>query len=198
MPPTLGETADPTIVGATDILTLAVLLILGVVGAASVYRAMQRPRIVLTEVEPGTWRARRRDVVLYLVSIPFLVTAWDLFLILVLVIGANTLSARQIMVVASAVIVAVRVLAHVTRELSHELAKSIPLTLVTLVLINGQLRSSDSVASVFGDFARTVESGPAGWLLPLGDVVITTCWYWLGVRWLAARGRTVPGTAGAR
>lgn len=190
----LASAAKPSpVIGATDILGYVVLIVLAMWVAVIVYRSIQRPRIVLTEEQPGVWRARRRDVVQYLLSIPFLLSLWAGSLIFILVIGTNNLTGREIEAVAAAVVIAARLFAHISPERSHELAKTVPLTLVTLVLISGSIRDFASMGSVFDEFLRTQLTWPATFLMVGMELLFTALWYWVGVRWLWPRGRNVPG-----
>lgn len=180
-------------VGALDILAQAGLIVVAMWIAVMVYRSIQKPRIRLTEVEPGVWRAHRRDVVQYLLSIPFLLMLWSGSLVLILVVGTNSLTGREIEAVASAVVIAARFFAHLSPERSHELAKTVPLTLVTLVLISGSMRDLGSMQALFDDFSRTELSWSATGLVLGAELLFTATWYWLGVRFLWLRGYNVPG-----
>lgn len=188
-----GTLADANTVGALDILVQAAVIAVAMWIAVLVYRSIQRPRIVLTEVEEGVWRARPRDVVQYLVSIPFLLVLWSGSLVVILVIGTNNLTGREIEAVASAVVIAARFFAHLSPERSHELAKTVPLTLVTLVLISGSMRDLQSMNALIEDFDRTELSWSATLLVLGAELLFTTTWYWLGVRVLWPRGYNVPG-----
>lgn len=190
---TLGAATGSPVVGASDILGYVVLIVLAMWVAVIVYRSIQKPRIVLTEVAPGEWRALRRDVVQYLLSIPFLLALWSGSLIFILVIGTNNLTGHEIEAVAAAVVISARLFAHISPERSHELSKTVPLTLVTLVLISGSVRDLQTMASIFDEFVRTELTWPATFLLLGAELLVTLLWYWLGVRTLWPRGRDVPG-----
>jgi len=180
-------------VTAPEIILLTVTIIAAMFVAVAGYRAMQHPRIVLTQVSEGQWRARRRDVIQYLVSIPFLLVAWYLFLLLILLSGNNWLNGAESLIVATSVIAAARVLAHISPERSHELAKSVPLTLVTLLLISGGLRGPKEIVAILDQWVHTDISGPAQALLLICELGTTALWYWVGVRYLWSRGFRVPG-----
>jgi hypothetical protein len=190
---TTAAASPPTVLGATDILDYVVLIVLAMWIAVIVYRSIQRPRIVLTEVADGEWRARRRDVVQYLISIPFLLLLWTASLVFILVVGTNNLSGFEIQAVASAVVIAARLFAHVSPERSHELSKTVPLTLVTLVLISGSVRDFETMGAVLDEFARTELTWPATFTVLWAELLFTALWYWVGVRWLWPKGRNVPG-----
>jgi hypothetical protein len=190
---TSASVSPTAVVGATDILSVVALILVAMYIAVLVYRSIQRPRIVLTEESPGVWRAHRREVILYLVSIPFLLMLWTASLVTILVISTNNLTGPEIQIVASAVVIAARIFAHISPERSHELSKTVPLTLVTLVLISGSVRELSSMEALFGELERTDLTWGATSVVLLAELVITTLWYWVGVRWLWPRGRNVPG-----
>jgi hypothetical protein len=190
---TIAAAAPSTVVGATDILSIVALIVIAMYIAVVVYRSIQKPRIVLTEVAPGVWRARRRDVIQYLISIPFLLVLWSASLVFILVVGTNNLTGQEIEMVASAVVIAARLFAHISPERSHELSKTVPLTLVTLVLISGSVRDIASMSALFDQFSRTELTWPATLLVLGAELLFTGLWYWVGVRWLWPRGRNVPG-----
>lgn len=190
---TLAAATTETVVGAEDIIGIAALLVIAMLAAVTSYRGMQRPRLVLTETDPGVFRAARADVVRYLVAIPFLLIGWNFVLIIVLIIAANDLTGDRIVVVAAAIVLAARVFAHLSPERSHELAKTVPLTLVTLVLISGGIRDATSLENIADEFARTSYTPQALLLLLAAELVVTALWYWVGVRWWWPRGHDVPG-----
>lgn len=190
---TLAAATGDAIVGAEDVLSIALLLVIAMLAAVASYRGMQRPRIVLTQIGSETFRAGRGDVLRYLVSIPFLLMSWNLVLSIVLIVAANELSGDRIVVVSAAVVLAARVFAHISPERSHELAKTVPLTLVTLVLITGGIRSEASLDNIADEFARTSYTPQAIVLLLAAELVVTAAWYWFGVRWWWPRGHDVPG-----
>lgn len=179
-------------VTATDVIEMVLWLVVAMVIAVLVYRGMQRPRLRLVPTDAG-WRTTVRDVVLYVATAPLMVTAWFFFFVTILVIGTNDLTGDRIIVVAMAVVIASRVFAHVWHEAAHELAKTVPLTLVALILIAGGLRSDTSLETIGTELDETGISGPALLMLLFVDYVFTLAWYWIGVRWWHRRGHRVPG-----
>lgn len=173
----------------TEVLGWAALLIVAVVGVIVMYRGMQRPRLTL-RYSDGAWRADRRAVAYYLASIvPLLLLWWTFFLVAVSLI--TTLDARSVGVVSAAIVVAVRVLAHVWTEAAHELAKTVPLTLVVLLLVNRDV----STAGLAGlrDPGEVQTSQSFGLIVLVAELLAVTAWYRIGVRILAPRGWRVPG-----
>lgn len=186
------STANENIVGASDLLAMAVLIILATVSAVLVYRSMQRPRLAIYSAD-GRWRTHPRHVLIYVISVPFLVLFWWLVLFFILLFTNTPLDGLQTIAITGSIILAVRILAHVWREPAHELGKSIPLTLITLVLISGGLRDPDSLNEVVDQAAMVDITLPALALLVMADWVITALWYFIGVQWLASEQVRVPG-----
>jgi hypothetical protein len=190
----LAQQAPRSLVGASDILTFVVIIVVSMFAIVASYHAMQRPRLVLTETPDGRWRAGRRDIVQYVISMPVLLLLWAAGLELILVFTNNGLSGQQITVVAMAIVISVRIWAHISREHAHELAKSVPLTIVTLLIVTSTgWRSTDQLQETLDQWTSTELTGPALALLVLTEFVICAVWYWVGTRWLHPRGRNVPG-----
>ena len=183
---------DWTRVTATDVFLYAVLIAVAAVFSVVVYRGMQRPRLAVRRLDKGL-RATRRDVIRYALTIPPLLVWWWFFFVVVLFISANRLSVFEMLEISGAVVLASRMLAHVWREPAHELSKTIPLTIVTLVLVAGGIRDDDAWDDYFQQLQDLDVTGQALLLLILADYTMTALWYWIGVRWLAAKGRRVPG-----
>ncbi|MFN8157256.1 MAG: hypothetical protein U0R68_07550 [Candidatus Nanopelagicales bacterium] len=179
-------------VHAGDVLVRVAILVVAMLASVAAYHAMQRPRLVVSEVEPGLWRAKRRDVVQYVISIPWLLLLWMAGLELVLVFTNNGLSGPDVSAIAVAIVIAVRILAHVLHEHAHELAKTVPLTIVTLWVITANgLRSFDD--ATFTDWNRTALTGPTELLLVGTEFVVCALWYWVGVRWWWPKGHDLIG-----
>ncbi len=181
-------------VHATDVLIKVAILVASMLVSVAAYHAMQRPRLLVSEVERGVWRARRRDVVKYALSIPWLLLLWMAALELVLVFTNNGLNGIEVSVVAVSIVIAVRIFAHVLHEHAHELAKTVPLTIVTLWVITANgLRSLEDLNRTFTDWDRTTLSGPTEVLLVGTEFVVCALWYWVGVRWWWPRGHDLIG-----
>jgi hypothetical protein len=124
---------------------------------------------------------------------PFLLGVWVTWLFLILLFGVNNLSGDMIVEVACAVVLASRTLAHISLDHAHELAKSVPLTLVTLVIIGGGLRNPEALKAILTQMQSTPVSIEVYAALFASELTLTAGWYWIGVRWLALRGWRVPG-----
>jgi hypothetical protein len=189
-----GTTRNDLFVHAGDVLELVAVLVVAMVAIVLAYRAMQRPRLVLHETAPGRYRARRRDFWQYVVSAPFLMMLWMGALEVILLFTNNALTATEIGVVAVAIVVAVRLFAHVSHEHAHELAKSIPLTIVTLLIVTSNgWRSGAEFDRTLQDWVRTSTTGATDLVLVGSEFAIAALWYWVGVRWWYVRGHDVPG-----
>jgi hypothetical protein len=183
-----------SIVSAPEVLTFVAVLLVSMLAIVAAYHAMQRPRLVLHEVTPVQWRARRRDFWQYVVSMLVLIPLWTAGLQIILLFTNNGLTGQEISAISLSIVLAVRVLAHVSREHAHELAKSIPLTIVTLLIVTSSgWRTGSAFDSTLHDWLNTQLSGPASIIVLVGEFVIAAVWYWLGVRWWYPRGHDVPG-----
>lgn len=190
----VGTASSDLLVHAGDVLELVAVLVVAMVAIVLAYRAMQRPRLVLHETAPGRYRARRRDFWQYVVSAPLLMMLWMGALEVILLFTNNALSATEIGAVAVAIVVTVRLFAHLSHEHAHELAKSIPLTIVTLLIVTSNgWRSGAEFDRTLHDWMNTSTTGPTDLVLVGSEFVIAALWYWVGVRWWYVRGHDVPG-----
>ncbi len=176
--------------GAQSLLGWASLLIACTCLVVVVYHSMQKPRLGLTPTESG-WVARPREIVLYLLTIPILLFVWWVLLAGALTVTPTKLTASGVIAVSGGIVVAVRVLAHIWAEPGHELAKSIPLTLITILIVT---QSPNPNLSELADQVADVEVTRTAYGAVLGvELVVTALWYFVGVRYLARRGVSVVG-----
>jgi hypothetical protein len=171
----------------TEITPLDVLFWAALIGVAAwiaylVYRSMDHPRLVLTPTPDGP-RARRRDVFLYVVTIPLLTLAWWVFFFAVLLINANEINAAQVVIFPIALVIAIRTLAFVAPHAAHELAKVIPIALVAFVILDGNIRPVDDLGEMVDSLDALDVTDGALLLLFLFDYVLTAIWYWGWIRW---------------
>lgn len=144
-----------------------------------VYRSMQKPRLYLTEAEPGgkpfaTWQSFVR----YVILIPIMLAIWMGALMLILTIAAEGRSAEEIALASAAVIGAVRILAHITPEGSHELGKTVPLAVLSIILL-GASADPNSWDERFNDLDRNADVLDYQYFtLLILDLVVTALWYW--------------------
>lgn len=165
------STSWSSVVGYSIGLALVMGLILWV------YRSMQRPRLYLQYRDADqrpvvTWQA----VIRYLVTTSISLFIWMMAIILILTVAAEDRTAEQIVLAATAVIGGSRVLAHVSPEGAHELGKTIPLAVVSIILLGGSPNASSLV-----ELGNEMDAN-AGVLdfyyvaLLLFDFVLTTLW----------------------
>ncbi len=160
----LAETGRSILeVSLSEIVFWTLVIILSAIAAYVVYRAMERPRLRLTETDRGL-RATRRDVIAYAVTIPFLIFGWWLFFWLILLIADTNLDVITLTTIPAAIVLAARVLAHASQPIAHEIAKAVPLTIITLIIITGSLRDEDDLFTLLED-AERVDITWAPWFL---------------------------------
>lgn len=168
---------------------LAVLLL------RAIYRGMQHPRLDLTEhigapptfTTQAFWR--------YAVTPVLLDPLWVISILTILVLASNRgtgIRPGNELIIAAAVIVgASRLLAHVNLEAAHELAKSVPLTVVSLFLILGQTISLKAALVTMLQLLRNIDSLLYYMILiSIFDVAVTSVWFLLvTLRWHRRRQR---------
>jgi len=176
----------PTVIdiGIGEIIGWTVTIVVAAFLAYVVYRAMERPRLRLVGASGGL-RALPRDVVLYAVSIPFLILTWILFFWVILLLADNQLDALGLIVLPASIVVAARVLAHLNSRVAHEVAKIVPLTIITLIILGGQIRDDASFNRIFEQLEPINVTWPALVFVLLVDYALTAGWYWIYVRWWA-------------
>lgn len=161
----------------------------------AIYRGMQRPRLQLEFHADRPPSATRRDVLRYLAT-PFIwIPLWFTVVLSVLLLAANrgeTIRPANELVIAAAVVVGgSRLLAYINLEGAHELAKSVPLTLLSLILISGQTISLEAAFVALFVLAVNIDSlSYYIFLLALWDVLFTFGW-WILVRARWRRSRRV-------
>lgn len=154
-----------------------------------VYRSMQKPRLYLTEAVPGgqpfaTWQSFLR----YIILIPIMLAIWMGALMLILTIAAEGRTAEEIALASAAVIGAVRILAHITPEGSHELGKTVPLAVLSIILL-GASADPSSWDQRLNDLDRNADVLDYQYVtLLVLDVVVTALWYWrMRAKWREER-----------
>jgi len=168
----------------SPILVLSYTLILVVFGILTywMFRAMDHPRLVLTETPDGP-RAKRSDVIKYVISMPFLTLIWVTFLGFILIFSQNELTIVQLSAWPYAIVLAVRFLAFVLPGAAHELAKLVPLALIALLILSGSVRPFLDVIVIIDTIPRMDDSVLTLIVVFTFDYVMTAVWYWGWIRW---------------
>ncbi len=85
----------------------------------------------------------------YVIVLPFLILFWYLFFALTLLLFAEDFSIEKILLLSAAVVGAIRVLAYYKHELSAEIAKLLPLTILGLMILSpGFLNASRIIEAI--------------------------------------------------
>lgn len=180
-----------------------ILAALTVLLLRAIYRGMQHPRLDLTEQPNGPPIMTSRSVWKYLATPVLLDPLWLMAILTILVLAANRgtgIRPGNELIIASAVVVgASRLLAHLNLEAAHELAKSVPLTVVSLFLILGQTISFKAATITMLQLLRNLDSLLYYLvLIAIFDVVVTAIWFALvQLRWHQRR-RREEGTSSRR
>lgn len=186
----LNPHALPAIhLNVSELLTFIIITALVVLVLRATYRGMQRPRIELTDrpTKPPkpTWKAVGR----YLLTPLFLVPLWYFTMLAILLLaagrGVNVRPPEELVMAAAIVVGASRLLAHLNAEGAHELAKTVPLTLVSLVLVSGSLVGWEGLlilTLLIGINIGTLFSELV--VLGVWDILLTLAWViWRRMRW---------------
>jgi len=176
------DTIDITEVTLDTVVTWSIIIGVAAFVAYLVYRSMDHPLLKVTMTPAGP-RVTRRDLILYIIATPVLVSLWWLFFSVVLFANANELNAAQLVIFPIALIIAIRTLAFVAHGAAHELAKVIPIALIAFVILDGNVRSEEETAELFDQVSEIGVSGGALLLLFAYDYLLTAIWYWGWIRW---------------
>jgi hypothetical protein len=109
---------------------------------------------------------------------PLMMLIWMGSLILILSIAADGRTAEDIALAVAAVIGAVRVLAHLTPEGAHELGKTVPLAVLSIILL-GVSTDPTTWDERWTALEASSDALDTQYLtLLVLDVVVTALWYW--------------------
>lgn len=75
----------------------------------------------------------------YLIILPFLVLFWFAILSIFLLLLSESESVNQILIISTAIIAAIRITSYISEDLSKDLAKILPFTVLGLFIINSDL-----------------------------------------------------------
>ncbi len=165
-------------------------LFLGVVGLMILmgiilwaYRSMQHPRLYLAlDPKNGAPTARWQAIVRYVVLTPIMVFFWLWAMLFILTVAADNRSAQALALSAAVVVGAARVLAHISPEGSHELGKTIPLAVLTIILLGGGILNGDAGTNRWAELLEGINENvdvvnTYYYLLVLLDFVVTALWF---------------------
>ena len=147
-----------------------------------VYRAMDHPRLVLTQTPEGP-RATIRNVIQYVVSMPFLVILWWAFFFTVFLINENHINVAQLFIFPSALIISIRALAFLSPVTARELGKVLPVALVAFVILDGAIRSETELEEMWEQIENVDTDFFVIPMVLFADYVFTAIWYWGWIRW---------------
>lgn len=141
------------------------------------YRTMDRPRLPVIREPNRAPRVIWQGVVRYAVMTPVLVTFWMLVLVVLIATVAQQRGPNAVLIAACSVIAGARLLAHVNTEIATELAKTVPIVILSVLIIGGQVvgveRFFETLLDVPVDAADTYFVGLVVW-----DYLLTGLWFW--------------------
>ncbi|MFN8126850.1 MAG: hypothetical protein U0R64_10140 [Candidatus Nanopelagicales bacterium] len=166
---TLAGNAFDVLIVALGMAVLALLLWM-------VYRTMQHPRLPVVRTADRapavTWPGALR----YLLTTPPMVGFWFVIILFLLAAAAGERTPGDVLIAATAVVGGARLLAHFNEEIAHELAKTVPITILGFIIIGGGFAGSDRFSQVWEGLP--VDTFDTYWWGLIGfDVLITAAWF---------------------
>ena len=95
----------------------------------------------------------------YIVILPFLIFFWFAVLAMIILVLSEELAAAQVIVLSAAMVAAIRMLAYYEEDLSKDLAKIFPLTILVLFIISPRFFSLERIISNISEvpgFLKTI------------------------------------------
>lgn len=84
-------------------------------------------------------------IIEYLILMPIFILIWFLILAALLLVVAKTLSVDQILLFSAAIIASVRFAAYINNKMAEDLAKIVPLTILTLAIVGENFFSATTL-----------------------------------------------------
>jgi hypothetical protein len=164
-----------------DVVLFALFMALAATLLWIAYRTMERPRLPVIRTAEAPPRATWTGLLRYAVTIPFLVWFWMAVMFLLLATVSGTRTAATILVISSGVIGGARLLAHINPEIAHELAKSVPIVILGLIIIGNGFVGFERFEQALDDLPENLSNIYAVGLI-IWDYLLTLTWY-LAIRW---------------
>ncbi|MFI0433117.1 MAG: hypothetical protein ACH36H_08225 [Candidatus Nanopelagicales bacterium] len=176
-------------VSGPELLAYIVVAAIAILVLRAMYRGMQRPRLALFYHDERPPTTSAAAIARYAVTPFLLVPLWYAAILGILVLAANRGDSlrpgEELLIAAGVVVGGSRLLAHVNLEGAHELAKSVPLTMISLILISGSVISFGAFfVTAYLLFLNLVAIGYFVLLLAVLDAAFTFGWLlWRRVEW---------------
>lgn len=179
-----------------DVIFYAVLMALAATLLWVAYRTMDHPRLPVIRSDDAPPRANLAGVARYVLATPVLVLFWLTVLFLLIATVSGERSASAILVAASGVVGGARLLAHIKPEISHELAKTVPVVILGLIIIGNGFAGLDRFVAAIEELPENLyvayAIGLVGW-----DYLLTSIWFIaIRARWRGRQRRTDRGGSG--
>jgi hypothetical protein len=94
----------------------------------------------------------------YIILMPVLIFFWFAILSLVILVLSNELVINQVLMVSAAMVAGVRILSYYEEDLSKDLAKMFPFTMLAIFILNPSFFSVDRVVSNIGEIGNLMTS----------------------------------------
>ncbi len=168
-----------------------------------VYRTMEVPRLPVNRSEDRAPNANWAGVLRYAVTTPIMVGFWLLVFLTLLSVAAQSRTGTDVLVATVAVIGGARLLAHLKKDMAHELAKTVPIAILGFIIIGSGFADLTQTDNVLAELLQQEDQIDTYWLsLIVFDVFLTVIWFgvirwrWIREQRRAADGRPVEGFFG--
>lgn len=98
------------------------------------------------------------NILEYLIILPFLIFFWFAIFALIILIMSQGQTAVQVVTIAAAIVAAIRILSYYSEDLSAELAKLFPLTMLTIFVVTPNFFSLDRILSFVTELPEFVSN----------------------------------------
>lgn len=119
----------------------------------------------------------------YIIVMPFLIMLWYAALSIILLLIANELDITGILVLSAGVVIAVRILAYYSDEVSQELAKLFPFTALSVFLLSPDAFIVDDLIMKLSEIPLLFDSIFSFLLIILGVEIVLRLFYTIFIFW---------------
>jgi hypothetical protein len=169
------------VLNAYKVLETAGWIALATLGAIWVWRGMQQPRLRLEET-PGGLRTTWRSTVYYIVTAPFLVSVWWIFFFVILFLAPGTRSPVTLLLMPLALIMAVRLLAHISELAAYHLGNVVPMVVIAAILLGNSLPDEETAEEMFDSLGSVKFTYGAALVVFVAEYVFAIIWYFWKTR----------------
>ena len=96
-------------------------------------------------------------IIEYMVILPFLVLFWFTILSLFLILLSESESVMQILMISAAIIASIRITCYINQDLSKDIAKILPFTVLAMFIIGADFFNLDKLIARFSEIPQLID-----------------------------------------